>query len=176
MPASALAIKHALHGAGVRWLVSVANGEGFHLYEACRADPEFSVVSACREGEAIGIAAGLRLGGQLATVSMENLGLFECLDTLRALPVDMRIPMLLMIGYVGRGGAASAEQLAKRFGNSGSQVAIAGDWTERVLALAQIPCRVLDAPGAEAELVNWALRTAAGEGRAAALLFEGLER
>jgi sulfopyruvate decarboxylase TPP-binding subunit len=174
MFASASAIKEALRSAGLRWLVSVANGEGFKLYEACRADQEFFVISACREGEAIAIGAGLRLGGQIPVVSMENLGLFECLDTIRALPVDMRIPMLLMIGYVGRGGAASAEQLTARFGNSGSQVAIAGDWTERVLALSGIPCRVLDGPGTEAEFVNWAVKTATSRGGAVALLAEGM--
>ena len=167
-------MKQALRAAGVRWLVSVANGEGFKLYEACRADTEFSVISACREGEAIAITAGLRLGGEIPMVSMENLGLFECLDTARALPVDMRIPMLLMIGYTGRGGAASAERLTARFGNSGSQVAIAGEWTEPVLTLAGIPYRLLDGPGAESELVNWAVSTATADGTAVALLFEGL--
>jgi sulfopyruvate decarboxylase TPP-binding subunit len=175
MFASASAIKQALHSAGVRWLVCVANGEGLKLYEACRADPDFSIISACREGEAIGIGAGLYLGGQIAMVSLENLGLFECLDTVRALPVDMRIPMLLMIGYAGRGGASAAERLTAKFGNSGSQVAIAGAWTERVLALADIPCRVLDGAGAEAEFVSWAVKTATAKGSAVALLFEGME-
>jgi sulfopyruvate decarboxylase TPP-binding subunit len=174
MPVSAEVLKSALVANDVRWLVSVANGESFNLYQAFRADPETSIVSACREGEAVGIGAGLFLGGAMSVISMENLGLFECLDTLRALPIDMGIPCILLLGYVGRGGASVAEALAGRFGNSGTQVAIAGDWTEKVLTLAEIPCRLLETPGTEAALARWAVETATSGRRPVALLAESM--
>lgn len=137
-------IKTELDAAGVRHLVSVANGEAAPLYFACREDPRWTVIDACREGEAVAIASGLFLGGTRPLLSMENLGLFECLDTLRALPIDMRIPLVMLIGYTGRPGPGSRDALEQRLGNSAGQVDLAGRWTEPMLDTAGIPHEILE--------------------------------
>jgi sulfopyruvate decarboxylase subunit alpha len=140
----ALALKTELERNDIRHLVSVANGEGAALYFACREDPTFTVIDACREGEAVGIGAGIYLGGHRPLVSMENFGLYECLDTLRALPIDMGIPLLLLIGYTARPKPGSEEALRARLGNAATQASLAGRWTEPILDLAEIPHFLLE--------------------------------
>jgi sulfopyruvate decarboxylase subunit alpha len=127
----------AVHG--VHHLVSVANGEAAPLYHALRADERCTVIDASREGEAVAIGSGLVLGGRKCLLSMENFGLFECLDTLRALPLDMGFALPLLIGFTGRPKPDRPALLA--------EVLIAGDWTEPVLDLAGIGHQVLPADG-----------------------------
>jgi sulfopyruvate decarboxylase TPP-binding subunit len=135
----------ALHArmtaAGVTHLVSVANGEGKGLWTAFREDPTCTVVEACREGEAVGICAGLYLGGQLPVLSMENFGLFECLDTLRALPLALNIPVVLVIGYTGRPALTPEGEamVNDRYRNIAAQAILGAKWTEPMLATAGIP-------------------------------------
>lgn len=132
---------------GVHHLVSVANGEAAPLYHALRADERCTVIDASREGEAVAIGSGLVLGGRKCLLSMENFGLFECLDTLRALPLDMGFALPLLIGFTGRPKPNRPALLAERLGNIHTQVLIAGDWTEPVLDLAGIGHQVLAADG-----------------------------
>lgn len=167
-------LKDRLVAAEIRHLVSVANGEAGPLYFACRSDPCFTVIDTCREGEAVGICAGLHVGGARSLLSMENFGLFECLDTLRALPIDMGIPQLVLVGYTGRPSAGVDQALDARLGTSATQAALGGRWTEPVLDLAGMPHRVL-VEKADAELVDWAARTADERRGPVALLVESMQ-
>jgi sulfopyruvate decarboxylase TPP-binding subunit len=130
-----------LRGAGITHLVSTANLESFALYETFAKDPDLTVVDTCREGEAVAIASGLSLTGKKVCLSMENFGLFESLDTIRALPRDMGIGIPIFIGYTGRG--AVAEAIEPFTGNMKSQVQLAGDWTEPILDVAGIGYELL---------------------------------
>lgn len=56
------------------------------------------LIRACREGEAIAIAAGLMLGGAKPVVSIQCTGLFEAGDALRNVVHDLRLPLKLIIG------------------------------------------------------------------------------
>jgi sulfopyruvate decarboxylase TPP-binding subunit len=134
----------ALDAAGVHHLVSVANGESAPLYFRLREDPRFTVIDACREGEAVAIACGLHLGGRRALLSMENFGLYECLDTLRAMPIDARIPIPVLVGYTARPAAGHEEFWNGRFGNIASQAMLAGHWTEPLLDRLDQPYAVLE--------------------------------
>lgn len=173
MESLAAAVKDVLAGVGIRHLVSVANGEAAPLYFLCRTDPEFVVIDACREGEAIGISAGLYLGGARPIVSMENFGIFECLDSLRALPIDMGIPLLMLVGYTARPKPGYLEALEARLGNAATQAALAGRWTEPFLDLAGIPHFVLESPG-DAGLVLEAVELSDRRTGPVALLAEGM--
>ena len=146
MESLAAGIKAELDRLGVRHLVSVANGESAPVYYLCRDDPEYTVIDACREGEAVGIASGIYLGGKRALLSMENFGIFECLDSLRALPIDMDIPLLMLVGYTARPKEGYIEALEARLGNAATQAALAGRWTEPFLDLADIPHFLLETP------------------------------
>ena len=134
---------------GVTHLVTVANHETQGLRQSFEEDPDRSVTSACREGEAVAIACGLIAGGKSTVLSMENLGLFECLDTLRGLPCAMDIPLPIFIGYLGR--AATPSELSKLLGNYSEHVYLAGQWTEPILTAAGIAYRVLPSSVSEAE-------------------------
>lgn len=130
-----------MRGVGITNLVSVANGEGFGLYQAFKQHGDCRVIEACREGEAVGICAGLVLGGSVPVLSIENFGLFECLDTLRALPIALRLPLILVIGYTGRVGLTPEGERAmqERLGQIAPQAILGARWTEPVLELAGIP-------------------------------------
>jgi sulfopyruvate decarboxylase subunit alpha len=126
-----------LRGAGVTHLVCTANLEGFGLYEVFAKEDDLTVIDTCREGEAVAIATGLSLTGAKVCLSMENFGMFESLDTIRALPRDMGVGIPIFIGYTGHG--AVAEAIEPFTGNMKSQVQLAGDWTEPILDVTGIP-------------------------------------
>lgn len=147
MPASVPGISEAFHQTlkahGVRHMVSIAHSESFPLISRCMSDPEWKVISACREGEGVAIAAGLALGGKEPVLVMECVGLFECCDTLRGLPVDMKIPMLLIIGYFGKQ-TPGWQRKFERLGGTRSTVELASDWTEPFLKTMGIPYYSVD--------------------------------
>ena len=60
--------------------------------------PGLKLIRACREGEAIAIAAGLMLGGAKPVVSIQCTGLFEAGDALRNVVHDLRLPLKLIVG------------------------------------------------------------------------------
>ncbi|PVX26652.1 MAG: sulfopyruvate decarboxylase subunit alpha [Candidatus Bathyarchaeum sp.] len=72
-------------------------------------DPDVSYVSATREDEAIGIAAGSFLGGQKPVVLMQNSGLGNSIGALASLPLLYKIPMLLVVSWRGYQGKDAPE-------------------------------------------------------------------
>jgi sulfopyruvate decarboxylase TPP-binding subunit len=56
------------------------------------------VIRPAREGEAIGIAAGLLLGGAKPLVIIQCTGFFEAGDALRNVVHDLKLPLVLVIG------------------------------------------------------------------------------
>lgn len=56
------------------------------------------LIRATREGEAIGIAGGLCLGGARPLVMIQCTGLFEAGDALRNMIHDLKLPLVLLIG------------------------------------------------------------------------------
>jgi sulfopyruvate decarboxylase TPP-binding subunit len=88
----------ALKRSGVTHVVWVPDSE-LGTWEAALTGPEgLPLVRACREGEAIAIAAGLILGGQRPVVMIQCTGLFEAGDALRNVVHDLRLPLFLVIG------------------------------------------------------------------------------
>jgi sulfopyruvate decarboxylase subunit alpha len=134
---------------GVKHLVTVANFETEALRHEFEIDPDLSVTGACREGEAVAIASGLVAGGERTVLCMENLGFFECLDTLRAMPRDMGISVPMFVGYCGRG--STWDEVSMVGGMVGQRV-LGGDWTEPVLDATKIPYRVILPETPEAEV------------------------
>lgn len=60
------------------------------------------LLRACREGEAIAIAAGLMLGGARPMVVCQCTGFYEAGDAFRNVAKDLGLPLLLIIGHRGR--------------------------------------------------------------------------
>lgn len=64
--------------------------------------PQFQVIPCSNENQAIHVAGGLQIGGKPTAVLMQNQGLLNCLNSLRAVGLDAGLPMLLVIGQFGR--------------------------------------------------------------------------
>jgi len=60
------------------------------------------LVSCANENQTVTVAAGLTIGGKRPILMMQNQGLYNCLNTLRAVCLDAHIPMVFMVGQFGR--------------------------------------------------------------------------
>lgn len=170
---SAERFHRALKDNDVRHLVTVANGQTRALRSRFASDPECKVVMACREGEAVAVAAGLVLGGKQTVVSMECTGLFESCDTIRGLPVVMQVPMVLLIGYFGER-VPGWEQKYAGLGGMLSTIEHASAWTVPFLQSMGIPFRAFEGLD-ELGIVETALREARERSGPVAILIEMLE-
>jgi sulfopyruvate decarboxylase TPP-binding subunit len=63
-------------------------------------DPSLRVIKVCAEGEAVGICAGMQMGGERGVVLIENQGAFDSGNVLKW-ATGLRLPLVLLIGYLG---------------------------------------------------------------------------
>ncbi len=75
-------------------------------------DPFFHVVSATREEEAIGIAAGSYAAGRNSAVFMQSSGFGNCLNAIGSLCIPYRVPIPMFINLRGELGEFNIAQLA----------------------------------------------------------------
>ncbi len=64
--------------------------------------PEVRLVGCCSENQVVTVAAGLALGGKRPLLMMQNQGLYNCMNTLRAVCLDAQMPLVFMVGQFGR--------------------------------------------------------------------------
>ncbi|MCS7014696.1 MAG: hypothetical protein RMJ19_11795 [Gemmatales bacterium] len=60
--------------------------------------PRLQLIRVSREAEAIGIAAGLMLGGKKPIVAMQCTGFFDAGDAFRNVVHDLHLPLFLILG------------------------------------------------------------------------------
>jgi sulfopyruvate decarboxylase TPP-binding subunit len=96
----------------VIWLPDTESG---HLYQALADDPDIKLVQVCREGESMGIALGLTIGGQQPVCLIQNTGFYESGDSIRGIAIDCELPLLIMIGYRGWQGGAPMNDSAGKY-------------------------------------------------------------
>jgi sulfopyruvate decarboxylase subunit alpha len=82
----------------------IPDSESRLLYDAARRSA-LPLITPCREGESIAIAAGLWTGGCKPLVVIQNTGLMEAGDALRGCGLGPRVPLRLMVGWRGYAGA-----------------------------------------------------------------------
>jgi sulfopyruvate decarboxylase TPP-binding subunit len=90
-----------LRANGVTHVIWLVDTESRFMYDALAADPDLTVVPICREGEAMGVALGLQIGGKKPIVIIQNTGFFESGDSIRGLVLDLKMPLVMMVGYRG---------------------------------------------------------------------------
>ncbi|MBI2872844.1 MAG: hypothetical protein HYY00_06615 [Chloroflexi bacterium] len=100
---------------GVTHVVWLPDSESNFMYQAMMADKSFDLVSVCREGESMAVAAGLMLGGKKPVVLIQNTGLMESGDSVRGLVLDLDLPLVMMIGYRGWTGHRVTTDSAARY-------------------------------------------------------------
>ena len=87
----------ALEGAGFTHLVWIPDS---HLgaWESALASSKLAPIRVTREGEAVGVAAGLMLAQARPLVAIQCTGFFEAGDAVRNVAHDMKLPLKLLIG------------------------------------------------------------------------------
>jgi sulfopyruvate decarboxylase TPP-binding subunit len=88
----------ALRQEGVSHVVWIPDTELGTWEPALTGPGGLPLIRACREGEAITIAAGLLLGGKRPIVVVQCTGLFEAGDALRNVVHDLKLPLFLVVG------------------------------------------------------------------------------
>ena len=151
-------IVEALKSNGVTHVVGVPDNGSRTLYEALWADPDIEVIGVTREGEACAVASGLWLGGALPVVLIQNTGFLETGDALRGTAYNMRVPLVMLMGYRG-------------FYNFGSDRAdTAASFFQPTLDAWDIPHSLLRENREVAEQITAAFRLAERDSRPAAVL------
>ena len=99
--ASAQKIVNELKKHEITHAVGVPDNGSARIYELLRSEPGIEVITVTREGEAFAIASGLYVGGKNPVIIIQNTGLLESGDAIRGTVVNMRIPVVVFIGYRG---------------------------------------------------------------------------
>ncbi len=130
------AIVASLKQCGIRWVAWLPDSETRTMYNLITGDPELRLVGVCREDEAVGVCYGLLKGGATAAVMIQNTGLMNAVDAIRGIPIRMRQPMLLLVGYRGYRGLRDG---APKVDNAAS-------FTEPLLKALDIPYAIVQSP------------------------------
>ena len=97
--------------ANISLLAYIADINIGEIAKLMQQDPFFHVVSASREEEAIGIAAGAYAVGQNACVFMQSSGFGNCVNALAGLCIPYRIPIPMVINLRGQPGEHTIAQV-----------------------------------------------------------------
>lgn len=105
-------------------------------------DPAFRLVRLCKEDEGVSICTGLAFAGRRAVLMMQQTGLMDSLNAIRAIAVEYEQPVCMIVGLQGKEPDRAADHSA-RYG-----VRIVGP----VLDAMGIDRMALDGPGDVAAL------------------------
>jgi sulfopyruvate decarboxylase TPP-binding subunit len=86
---------------GVTHVVWLPDSETNWLYVLMKAEPSLTLVPVACEALALSAAAGLSFGGKTPLILIQNTGLLESGNSLRGWALDLKIPVVLMVGYRG---------------------------------------------------------------------------
>lgn len=92
----------AVRRCGISTVVSVPDivtSDGL-LWPIAR-DPSWTHVRVCKEDEGVSICAGLACAGRRALLLMQHTGLLDSLNAVRAIGVDYRTPICMIVGLQG---------------------------------------------------------------------------
>ena len=121
-PANAADVLHgagiiaAVKAAGVSHVLSVPDlhtAKG--LLTPITADKDLTLVRTCKEDETFGIAAGLTYGNKRALILIQYTGFLYAINAIRAVAVEHKQPMCMMIGMLGKEPGVPPQQ-SKRYG------------------------------------------------------------
>lgn len=105
VPLWASGVSDGLWAGGCRDIVYVPDNPLSHILAAIGRDhPEVRATLATREEEAVGIAAGLYLGGAKPALLMQSSGVGNTLNALGSLLVAYQIPVVMVVSMRGDAG------------------------------------------------------------------------
>ncbi|MGI9394587.1 MAG: decarboxylase, partial [Boseongicola sp.] len=65
-------------------------------------DSEFRLTRVCKEDEGVSICAAMSFNGTCAVMLMQQTGLMDSLNVIRAVGVDYECPVIMMVGLQGK--------------------------------------------------------------------------
>jgi len=92
---------------GFDHVVGIPDNQTAALVSAIRADARFRFLCPCREGEVLSIAAGIHTGNRRPLVLIQNTGLLEAGDALRVVSRNLKVPLVMLLGYRGHASLGS---------------------------------------------------------------------
>jgi sulfopyruvate decarboxylase subunit alpha len=93
----------AIEASGTEFVVSVPDiTTAEALLRPLATHPRLRLVRVCKEDEGIGICAGLAACGKRAVLLIQNTGFFDSINAIRAVAVEYRQPICMMIGLLGK--------------------------------------------------------------------------
>ncbi len=102
MQASGSAIINALKCAEVRTVVALPDiVTCASMLWPISSDRDFHLVPVCKEDEGISICAGLSYCNERAILLMQNTGFLDSINAIRAIAIDYRLPIVMMVGLQG---------------------------------------------------------------------------
>ena len=94
-------IVEALKQQNITHAIGVPDNGSAQIYEGLRKELDIEVITVTREGEAFAVASGLYVGGKKPVVIIQNTGFLESGDAFRGTVFNMKIPVVVFIGYRG---------------------------------------------------------------------------
>jgi len=102
-----------LKQAGVSIIVSVPDivtSDG--LLWPISKDPDFRLIRVCKEDEGVSICAALSYSNTRAVLLMQQTGLMDSLNAIRAIAMDYHQPVCMMVGLQGKAAAETVTESA----------------------------------------------------------------
>jgi sulfopyruvate decarboxylase TPP-binding subunit len=113
-PLSAARMIDALRLAAVSHVIVIPDTYQKTFLSAVDAASDLKLVPACTEDEAVGINAGLYATGHRPMLSIQNNGLYACVNTLRGIALDGMVPTVMLIGQYGQTAEVAPEDSPQR--------------------------------------------------------------
>jgi len=135
-PIPADTLLSALRDAGVQDVVIVPDTHQRSVIERLLQNDDIRLIQASTEDEGMAICAGLIIGGRRPVLQIQHAGLYACANNLRGIGVDGALPVVLLVGLLGRDPNKAPRD------NFGSMVRYA----EPLLDALGIPTYLLDGP------------------------------
>ena len=131
------AIIAAIKRAGIEYVVAlpdIVTSDGL-LWPISR-DPELKLLRVCKEDEGVSICAAMSYNGTRALLMMQQTGLMDSLNAIRAIGMDYQLPVCMMVGLQGK----EAELKPQDSASYGVRI------IEPVLTAMQLPHRLIETP------------------------------
>ncbi|AJG23447.1 thiamine pyrophosphate-binding protein [Cupriavidus taiwanensis] len=100
---SAAKVIGEFHKCGIDFVTTVPDMLQIALHQALEDQNNgIRVVPTTTEDQAVEVAAGLYAGGRSVAILVQNQGFYAAINSVRALGLDSKIPMLFVVGQFGR--------------------------------------------------------------------------
>lgn len=102
IPVPAEAIVAEIEALAITHVINVPDTHQKSVLALLARRPHPALVTACTEDEAIGINAGLYIGGKRPMLLIQNTGLLASLNCVKGIAMDAGIPTFMLVGLYGR--------------------------------------------------------------------------